>query len=84
MMEAFQVLSQPNMWVHIKSTMYQNWINDGSTVDQWWINDPSTMIYNLSRTQELYYLQYKMECENGNETVRARQICHSEIVQVTF
>jgi len=39
-------------------TMDQNWINDDPAVDQRWMNDPSTIIYNVSSTQELHYLQY--------------------------
>jgi len=52
--EAFQILLQPNISVHVISTLYQSWINDettmdqprihdGITVDQGCINDRSTM-----------------------------------------
>jgi len=52
--EAFQILLQPNISVHVISTLYQSWINvettmdqprinDGMTVDQGCINDKSTM-----------------------------------------
>jgi len=83
--EDVQLLSQPKMWEQIKSTMDQHWIRNRSTVDQQcqWINDPSTIIYKVSRTKELYYLQYYVECENGDETAWTRQNL-AETVRITF
>ena len=82
----FQLLSKPNTLEQLKSRMDLCWINDKSTMDQRWINDGSTIIYNMSHTQEMCYLQlqYWMECENGDQTAWTHQIWHSEIMKVTL
>jgi len=77
--ETFQLLSQLNVWVQVISTMDQRWINGGSMVDQWCINN----IIHCVTYKKNYHLNYKTDCENGNETAWTCQIWHSEIVKGT-
>ena len=41
--EAFELLSQPNMSEQVTPTMNQRWINGGPSMDQLWINGISRM-----------------------------------------